>query len=241
MKNDRYKKLENTMLRYRDVIQVPVVETGEKLIAIPVEVIPNGYIPPMMDMEKLVGKRIIVRCAVYDRLLRAQALLKQVDPALSLYLTFGYRPLEFQTMRFLGNLAKVASQQYFENPVDLYEEANRYIAVPSVAGHPTGGAVDIAIVDEKSKKFLDFGSELYDFTTKNCYVFAPQKKKARENRMLLRTMMMNAEFAPFDGEWWHFSYGDREWACYYKKSIALYSQLSLSKVKSMMRNLKGGE
>ncbi|MDR3125675.1 MAG: hypothetical protein LBU20_01195 [Candidatus Nomurabacteria bacterium] len=27
--------------------------------------------------------------------------------------------------------------------------------------------------------------------------------------------MMSQGFAPYDGEWWHFSYGDREWAAWY--------------------------
>ena len=46
------------------------------------------------------------------------------------------------------------------------------------------------------------------------------------NRMLLRKVMMQAGFAPYDGEWWHFSYGDKEWAYYYKKKRYLYPQVN---------------
>jgi hypothetical protein len=47
----------------------------------------------------------------------------------------------------------------------------------------------------------------------------------RANRKMLRDAMMAEGFAPYDGEWWHFCYGDKEWAFYYKKDKALYNQV----------------
>ena len=47
----------------------------------------------------------------------------------------------------------------------------------------------------------------------------------QENRALLRRAMVAAGFAPFNGEWWHFSYGDREWALVWDAPAALYTQL----------------
>jgi D-alanyl-D-alanine dipeptidase len=97
-----------------------------------------------------------------------------------------------------------------------------------VSGHPTGGAVDIILVD-KQKSDLDFGSSLYDLSSPLCHYFALGiTKVAKQNRQLLRTIMMSVGFAPFDGEWWHFSYGDKEWAYYYKKPYAIYDQVDLS-------------
>jgi len=37
--------------------------------------------------------------------------------------------------------------------------------------------------------------------------------------------MVEAGFAPFTGEWWHFSYGDREWAAIWGRDAAIYEQL----------------
>ena len=37
--------------------------------------------------------------------------------------------------------------------------------------------------------------------------------------------MVAEGFAPFDGEWWHFSYGDREWAAFYGLSQTLYAHI----------------
>ena len=101
--------------------------------------------------------------------------------------------------------------------------------MPEVAGHPTGGAVDIRIIDANGKP-LDMGTDIHDFV-KNSYVHTPFiSKEAWHNRQLLRLCMLTAGFAPYDGEWWHFSYGDREWARYYGKLDAIYDQIVFQSV-----------
>ena len=42
-------------------------------------------------------------------------------------------------------------------------------------------------------------------------------------RHLLHDLMIEEGFAPFYGEWWHFSYGDKEWAVFYQQPAAIYS------------------
>jgi len=201
---DDLRKLENKMVRYRDLINIKVKESGE----------------PFVD----IGNNIIVRKSVYRKLNKARSLLSKQDKNLSLYITCGYRSLEVQTEKFLKRLKEI-STVFFNDSVNLYEEVHRYVAVPTVAGHPTGGAVDIMMVDNSGKP-LDFGSKIYDYSTKNGYVFSENiSQAAQKNRLLLREIMVINGFAPFDGEWWHFSYGDREWAYYYKKPAAIYDQI----------------
>lgn len=45
--------------------------------------------------------------------------------------------------------------------------------------------------------------------------------------MLLGTGLGKLEenFAPYYGEWCHFSYGDREWAAFYGQAKTLYAPL----------------
>ena len=82
---------------------------------------------------------------------------------------------------------------------------------------------------------INFGSKQYDYSTKKCYFFAQSiSQNAKENRLLLRNIMIEAGFAPFDGEWWHFSYGDREWAYYYKKMKAIYNQIAYEDLSKFM-------
>jgi len=226
-----YQKLEQNMVKYQDLITVPIIENDESFVLVDRNVIPNKYLPKMSDMEKIIGKKIIVRKFVYEMLKTAQQILQKESPRLSLFLTYGYRSLSIQTTKFLERL-RDCSTTFIQDPVDLYEEIHRSIAVPMVAGHPTGGAIDITIINTKTNKFLDFGTKQYDYTTKDFYVFSPNiSNKAKDNRILLRSLMMRVGFAPFDGEWWHFSYGDREWAHYYKKKNAIYIQKVLDELK----------
>ena len=89
------------------------------------------------------------------------------------------------------------------------------VAEPTVAGHPTGGAVDAIIYDKR--KLWTYSPEIN-----------PEHLK---NRLLLRKIMQNAGFAPYDAEWWHFSYGDKTWAAHYSKSECLYTQKALEEIK----------
>jgi len=222
--------LEKSMVRYRDLLPVPVKETGERFVSLK-GIIPNGYYEDRMsDMKTIIGPDVIVRETVAQKLQTAQSSLQEINPDYTLFVTYGYRDLGVQTERFLGRLEQT-DKEAFPNETDLYEEVHRFIAVPTVAGHPTGGAVDIVIKDKRTGEMLNFGGEQYTdetYDTKNCYVFYPVlDEEARTNRMLLRNVMVQAGFAPFDGEWWHFSYGDREWAYYYKQPNALYEQQNL--------------
>jgi zinc D-Ala-D-Ala dipeptidase len=218
--------LEEKMVKYKDLCSVPVKENNEKFELLNNNQIPNGYMKGVLDVKKIFGPNILARISVCQKLLVAQKYLQTKHPNLTLYVTFGYRSLKRQTERFITILKSVDSS-FYPNPVDLYEEVHRCVAVPTVSGHPTGGAIDIIIKDKTSGKSLDFGSKQYDYSTKGSYVFFPNITKVQKNnRSLLRETLLYAGFAPFDGEWWHFSYGDREWAYYYKRNYAIYSQLN---------------
>lgn len=119
----------------------------------------------------------------------------------------GYRHPEEQERLFLQEL--LVHQNI--------EKAHQFIALPSVAGHPTGGAVDVTLP-------LDMGGSIKDFSqpeklpTFSACITPCQAK----NRKLLHDLMIGEGFAPFYGEWWHFSYGDREWAAFYGYPKTLY-------------------
>lgn len=44
-------------------------------------------------------------------------------------------------------------------------------------------------------------------------------------RILLHDLMVAEGFAPFYGEWWHFSFGDREWSVFYDAPYAQYGPI----------------
>jgi zinc D-Ala-D-Ala dipeptidase len=221
MKNNIFieTNLESQMIKYKNLLTVTTKNDEENFVEI--------------DTNKIPTKgNILVRKSIYEKLLKIQSKLVKEYPDYSLLITCGYRNLELQIKKFMKQLKKV--NIYFEDPLDLYEEIHRYVAVPAVAGHPTGGAIDVIIINMTTGFSLNFGSKQYDYSTKNCYVFSPNiSGVARKKRYLLRKYMTKVGFAPFNGEWWHFSYGDREWAFYYKKPYAFYDQVSKEKIQKL--------
>lgn len=165
--------------------------------------------------------KVLVRESVKNK-------LKDIDKelsikGLSIKVFQGYRSLKEQVYRFEEVCKKL--QDGTLNDEQLFEKAHNFIAVPKFAGHPTGGAVDVGITSKATRMLLDFGCDYCDFENPDILALSPfVNNNAKENRKLLRNLMLKYNFAPFNGEWWHFSYGDREWAIFYKKDNFLYNQ-----------------
>lgn len=81
-----------------------------------------------------------------------------------------------------------------------------YIA--SKSGHSRGSTVDVTLIDLNTGKELDMGSP-YDFFGVQSHPFYKKiTDEQRENRMLLRRVMLNNGFKPYENEWWHFTLRD---------------------------------
>jgi len=180
-----------------------------------------------MDMLPYTGESMLLRSSVAERLVQAAELLAREVPGSLLKLVYAYRHPEVQTRYFERESRRIRERNPEISEAELQAKAHLFVAVPEVAGHPTGGAVDVTILGTDGAP-LDMGTGIADFTDEErITVFSTRiTPEQRTNRMLLRRAMMSAEFAPFDGEWWHFSYGDREWAAYYGKSSALFGPIS---------------
>jgi D-alanyl-D-alanine dipeptidase len=216
-----YEALAAKMLDYTDYSGIPVEDKGEPLKHIGKSA---GLSARQIgsDMKAYTGDRVYVRERVLERLGRAADLLAKAgsDPKLELEVVYGYRSLEVQRQLFAAAESKLAGRF---SGAELKIAAHRLIAVPEVAGHPTGGAVDVQIL--QGGRALDFGTDIWSFEP-DSFTYSPYiSPEAAANRELLRHVMTSVGFAPFDGEWWHFSYGDKEWAKYYSYSTALYDQI----------------
>ena len=224
--------MKNNFVLYKDLLTIKGYNkktNKEKYVLIPTngDLVFGRYKKDMSMLEY--GEQIAVRKTIYEKLLKVAKELKKINNNYKILVSYGFRDMRKQQEYFNEILEKVKND--FESEIDMYEYIHEKIAVPSVAGHPTGGAVDAAIYDEKKNKILDFGSELLDYSTTKCYYGNDDiSAEAKNNRELFRKMMMKEGFAPYDGEWWHFSYGDKEWAFYYKKEEALYDQIDAEKV-----------
>ena len=218
-----YELLENKMLRYADLAEVPVDPRNDRMVCM-ADRYKLRVNPIDPNMAAFTGDDIYLRQEASVRLGRAANMLLNItDPNLELEIVYGYRALSIQT----GLYEKIKAEQADQyEGAELMEAVHRMVAVPEVAGHPTGGAVDVQLTQDG--KPIDFGSKIWEFAP-DSYTFSPFiSREAWFNRQLLRRVMMGAGFAPFDGEWWHFSYGDREWAKFYNQPAAIYEQIEFS-------------
>jgi len=221
MDDDVYLKLlEEKFLTYKELSSVAVIDNGEPMVKIGSKSLVRVF---SIDkrMKKFTGDDIFVRKSLIQRLRSAQDALSSCIGGCTLEVVYGYRHPLIQREFFEDIRKRLTSKKKYADEEALKEEAHHFIAVPEVAGHPTGGAVDIRIVDAKGKP-LDMGTGIHEFVKASYVYWSSISKDAWHNRQILRLCMTTAGFAPFDGEWWHFSYGDREWAKYYGKPNAIY-------------------
>lgn len=154
----------------------------------------NGYI----------NDCVIVSKPTAQALKKIQTLLKKEGLSLKIY--DSYRPQ--QAVNHFVRWAKVLNdtlmkQQYY--PKVPKSELFNLGFIASKSGHTRGSTVDLTIVDIKTDKELDMGSPYDFFGSKSHPFYKDISKKQKENRMLLRRMMLNNGFKPYDNEWWHFT------------------------------------
>jgi D-alanyl-D-alanine dipeptidase len=98
-----------------------------------------------------------------------------------------YRPLDIQKKMW-----KIVS-----NP--------QYVADPAKGSiHNRGGAVDITLVDNDGTE-LAMGTSFDFFGIEASHGYANLSEEVKENRLLLKNIMIAAHFNSFDSEWWHYN------------------------------------
>lgn len=220
------------MITYQQLVDIPTKNLPEKFVDLPssTNTLEARHLK-LKDMILLTGDKILVRKSVKNKLIKVAKKIQTINSSWKLLVAYGYRSPEVQTKYFIENAQSILRKlRTVPSPTDLYELIHQQIAVPCVAGHPTGGAVDVCLTNQSSE-LINCGSKIYDLNNPKRFAFYPLNiKQAKVARNTLRKSMLAQGFAPYDGEWWHFSYGDKEWAAYYKKPQALYGQVNTNNV-----------
>ena len=217
------------ILTYSDLSKIKADENKEDLISLK-----NNY-PGIQckyekdDMLPIVGDDIFVRETVAEKLHAANVFLGKEHPGYILKIVYGYRHPIIQNDYFNKRKNILSQENLSLSNKELDELTHSFVAVPDVAGHIVGGAVDVTITT--TTRDLDMGTKIADFSDQEkIKTFAKNiSLSQKNNRKLLHDIMIAQNFAPFYGEWWHFSYGDKEWAAFYNKKTSLYSPISFKK------------
>lgn len=146
-------------------------------------------------------------CDVALRVCNAQFYLKQMHPNFSLIIFDATRPLHIQQMMW----------DSLDMPPDI---KYAYLSPPyAISLHNYGCALDVSIIDTKTNKLLDMGSNFDHFGKLSQPVYewhflksGELSQEAYENRKLLRNVMQKAKFYPITSEWWHFNFCNKEFA-----------------------------
>lgn len=117
-----------------------------------------------------------------------------------------YRPTD--AVSDFVNWSKVISDQ--KQKKEFYPNVNKadffklgYVADHS--GHSRGSTVDLSIISLKTNTALNMGTH-FDFMDPSSHPFDGSiKGVAKQNRLLLRTTMLQNGFVPYEYEWWHFT------------------------------------
>lgn len=153
-----------------------------------------------------------VRAGAARRLTAAQ---KRLPPPFQLVVLDGWRSVRFQ-----------------QALVDYYgphATAARYVAATDseqlVAPHVTGGAVDVTLGWDGEALALGCGFD--DFSARAGLTALERDDSPSPERILRRILyvtLIDAGFAPYQLEWWHFSFGDQHWAAFCGRPQAIYGQ-----------------
>jgi len=149
--------------------------------------------------------------------------LKKVSAAVAPYgyrlkVFDGYRPQRTVDyfMTWASDRHDVRMKDYF------YPELEKKAIIPqgyvaTRSGHTRGSTVDLTLFDMKTQRDVDMGCT-FDYFGRASHpsvrpgekigLVKPITREQYENRQLLRRVMVENGFKPFEGEWWHFSLKD---------------------------------
>ena len=162
----------------------------------------TGKIVTGYTSEKAIGTK-----ALSIALRKVQALLR--SKGLGLKVFDAYRP-QSAVDAFISWAASASDtlkkREYYPNlkKEELFELG--YIAEKS--GHTRGSTIDVTLVYLKGRrkgKEIDMGGKWDYFGEASHFNYQKISPKQMENRRLLRDLMIEGGFNPYEKEWWHFS------------------------------------
>ncbi|MDH6057465.1 M15 family metallopeptidase [Umezakia ovalisporum] len=216
--------------------QIPIVECGEPLVAIPLQLLAVESPHPYEKLGAPYGKHspYYLRASVVRNLIQAQNYLQKIYPGWYIQIFDAYRPVAVQQFMVDYSFAQGLQQQGLteaelspQQRQEIWKSVYEIWAVPSLdeqtpPPHSTGAAVDVTLVDNAGK-IVDMGSlidELSERSHPNYYACGDQSeaKQYHAHRQLLYDVMLKAGFQRNPREWWHFSFGDQMWAWLYNQA-----------------------
>ena len=193
---------------------VPVLDCAEPLVSI-------ASLAPGVLLD---CRSPFLRLSAAERLTAAQNALTIRAPDVRIRVGEAYRDPEHQRTVFRKVRLLVRVLRPFWSSSQVNETAARYAADPDgdvPPPHGTGGAVDVGLVDKMGRR-LYMGPFRLRAARIDCTAIS---RVASANRALLSEAMSAVGFINYPEEWWHWSYGDTEWAVHSGAPAAIYGPI----------------
>ncbi|MDO9508541.1 MAG: M15 family metallopeptidase [Thermovirgaceae bacterium] len=236
MYDDPVSRLEFSWARSRSV---PIVENGEPVV--PASLCPDRVVVlPQYYLEGIEGAlpELYLREGVLRRLVSAAGFLPAGH---RIVLMDGWRSTRLQNALFSAYVERLREKSPNALDESLREAASQFVALPSCdparpSPHLTGGAVDCTIADADGV-MLDMGSGFDETSQHSITRWLEDRVEAGEtlsgkdvcvlrNRRMLHTIMRGAGFTNYPEEWWHFDFGNQNWALLTEAANAFYGPSS---------------
>lgn len=202
---------------------MPIEDNGEPLV----DLAGSGFVlePQYFEHGYTDSEKMFMRKGAAEKLLAIQETLKPYR----IKIWDAWRPLEVQQRLYATLYADTKEKHPDWSEEEVEAETLKYVnkgAGPGVVPpHATGGTADLTLVNAAGEEF-DMGTPFDHFGPEAAPFYFEEHgldSGVISNRTLLREAMLKGGFAPWPNEWWHFEYGTKLWAHYYKKSYALYN------------------
>ena len=167
---------------------------------------------PKLGMKNKIDKCYLVK-EVYNKLLEASSYLPR---GYSFKIWDAYRPFSLQEELYDKYSKKIESVVNLESYSNLEKQKfiNHFVAFPDKnypPAHTTGSAIDITLI--KDGKDVDMGCSFDEFSVRSYTNYYKDKNSTiHNNRMILYNCMIKAGFTNIETEFWHYDYGNRNWA-----------------------------
>ncbi len=137
-----------------------------------------------------------------------------------------YRPPPVQRMNFtLVSAWHRRAIPELTTERDSRAYTNMFTAIPEFGGHPCGAAIDLTLMDLRTGQVLEFGMHQVKTIFHVSRELGPveMKPELKETYETLCDIMKAQGFYMTPCEWWHFGFGDIEWAVLTGQSRTLYT------------------
>ena len=168
----------------------------------------------------------LIREAIIPKIKRISE--KLTEQNMTLAIRSAWRSFDHQQKIWETHYQKAQKKNPSFTEEKLFKSLDNCVAPANQSTHSTGGAIDALIFDNESQKMLDFGSNKgWNIRLgKKCYPYNPKiTETAKQNRKLLLDLFHDEGFICYYKEFWHFDYGNSDWALQKNQEIAFYDTI----------------